>query len=280
MFDLHAHSNFSDGTLSPAQLVERARAHGVTALALTDHDSVAGLDAACAAAVQHGVRLIPGCELSVTWQSHLIHVLGLGIDRNNAELARGLAALQGIRTGRAQEMARRLEKHGVPDAMSGAQRHAGNGIVTRRHFAQYLVDLGLAPTVRAVFEKFLRAGKPGYVKTEWATLSDTVHWITAAGGVAVIAHPQRYGMTATRLRKLLQEFVDCGGAGLEVISGAGGDDMIQSSAALARRFDLHASAGSDFHDPGMPWNELGRLAPLPGDLKPVWTHPQLAGDRA
>lgn len=277
MHDFHAHSTVSDGLLSPRQLVARACDHGVTALALTDHDSTGGLDEACVAASERGLRLIPGCELSVTWNSHLVHILGLGIDRFNAELAQGLEFLQGIRVGRAQEMARRLEKHGVPDAMQGALRHAGNGIVTRRHFAQYLVELGSAPTVRAVFEKFLRAGKPGYVKTEWAPLGDVVRWINGAGGVAVIAHPQRYGMTSTTLRKLVGNFVDCGGEGLEVVSGGGGDDAIQSSAAIARRFDLYASAGSDFHDPEQPWNALGRLAPLPEQLKPIWTHHRLNG---
>jgi predicted metal-dependent phosphoesterase TrpH len=276
IYDLHAHSVFSDGTLAPTDVVRRAHAHGVTTLALTDHDSTDGLHEAAAAAADVGLRLVNGCELSVTWNTQLVHILGLGVDPAHAALTRGLEQLRGIRTRRAQEMARQLEKHGVPDAMNGALRHAANGIVTRRHFAQYLVELGLATTVRTVFDKFLRSGKPGHVKTQWAPLADAVEWINAAGGVAVIAHPQRYGLTATKLRRLAREFIDCGGAGLEVISGAGGDDAVQSSAALAERFDLYASVGSDFHDPEQAWNDLGRLAPLPNNLKPVWTHPRLA----
>ncbi len=277
IYDLHAHSAYSDGTLTPADLVRRARERGVTALALTDHDCTSGLDEAQAAAHMLGLRLVPGCELSVTWGAHLIHILGLGIDPKNTELARGLARLQEIRVERARDMAQRLEKHGVPNAMQGALRYAGNGIVTRRHFAHYLVELGLAPTVRAVFEKFLRAGKPGYVKTEWAPLADAVQWINAADGIAVIAHPKRYGMTAARLRKLVQEFMNHGGEGLEVVTGSGGDDAIQSSAALAARYGLYASAGSDFHDPDQAWSELGRLAPLPDSVKPIWIHPKLNG---
>jgi hypothetical protein len=275
-YDLHAHSVFSDGTLSPADVVRRARAHGVTTLALTDHDSTDGVTDAATAAADAGIRLVKGCELSVTWNSNLIHVLGLGVDPAHAALVRGLAELRAIRSRRAEEMAHQLEKHGVPGAMRGALRHAANGIVTRRHFALYLVELGLAPTVRTVFDRFLRTGKPGYVKTQWAALADVVEWINASGGVAVIAHPQRYGMTATRLRTLAREFVACGGAGLEVVSGAGAEDAVQSSAALAERFDLYASAGSDFHDPAQQWNDLGRFAPLPEHLKPVWTHPRFA----
>ena len=156
--------------------------------------------------------------------------------------------------------------------MQGALRHSANGIVTRRHFAQYLVELGHAPTVRTVFAKFLRHGKPGYVKTQWAPLQEAVGWISAAGGIAVIAHPQRYGMTATRLRKLIQDFMECGGEGLEVVSGAGADDAVRSSAALAERFGLYGSVGSDFHDPELGWNDLGKFAALPANIQPVWTH--------
>lgn len=272
IYDLHSHSDFSDGVLPPREVVARAKLRGVDVLALTDHDSVAGLDAACDAAGEHGMTLIPGVEISVTWEKHLVHILGLCIDRTNAILLHGLAQLQAIREQRASQMAQRLEKHGVPDALAGALRHAPNGLVTRRHFALYMVEIGIAPTVPKIFERYLRTGKPGYVATQWANLDDTVRWINAAGGVAVIAHPQRYEMSATTRRRLVAQFSAHGGVGIEVVCGGGGQDGMHSSAALARRFGLFASAGSDFHDPAGNWTDLGKLAPLPPNTQPIWSH--------
>lgn len=277
-YDLHAHSNFSDGALPPAELVARAKACEVDVLALTDHDSVDGIDAARVAAREHGLRLIAGTELSVTWNKRLLHILGLNIDCSNPQLQAGLAQLRAIRTDRAERMAKSLEKHGIPNALDGARKYAHNGIVTRRHFALYLVELGRAPTEATVFEKYLREGKPGYATTQWVALADAVSWIRAAGGVAVIAHPQRYKMTATTLRRVAKEFVDCGGAGVEVVCGGSGRDIIDSSAALARRFDLLASIGSDFHDPAYKWVELGRLEPLPANVTPIWAHPSFSAE--
>lgn len=272
IYDLHAHSNFSDGVLPPRDVVARAKLRGVDVLALTDHDSVAGLDAACDAAREHGVTLIPGVEISVTWEKHLVHILGLCIDRTHTTLLAGLTQLQTIREQRSQLMAQRLEKHGVPDALAGALKHAPNGLVTRRHFALHMVEIGIAPTLPKIFERYLRPSKPGYVATQWVELSDAVNWINAAGGVAVIAHPQRYEISATTRRRLAEQFAAHGGAGIEVVCGGSGPDVIHSSAALAQRFGLLASVGSDFHDPASSWTDLGKLAALPPTAQPIWSH--------
>ena len=272
IYDLHTHSDFSDGVLPPRAVVARAKLRGVDVLALTDHDSVAGLDAACDAAREHGMTLIPGVEISVTWEKYLVHILGLCIDRTNATLLQGLTQLQAIREQRAQLMAQRLEKHGVPDALAGALKHAPNGLVTRRHFALHMVEIGIAPTLPKIFERYLRPSKPGYVATQWVGLDETVNWINAAGGVAVIAHPQRYEMSATTRRRLVEQFAAHGGVGIEVVCGGSGQDVVQSSAALAQRFGLLASVGSDFHDPASGWTDLGKLAALPPDSQPIWSH--------
>ena len=272
VYDLHSHSDFSDGVLPPREVVARAKLRGVDVLALTDHDSIAGLDAACDAAREHDMTLIPGVEISVTWEKYLVHILGLCIDRTNTTLLQGLTQLQAIREQRAQDMAQRLEKHGVPNALAGALKHAPNGLVTRRHFALHMVEIGIAPTLPKIFERYLRPSKPGYVATQWVGLNEAVSWINAAGGVAVIAHPQRYDMSATTRRRLVEQFSACGGAGIEVVCGNSGPDMVQSSAALAQRFGLLASVGSDFHDPDSHWTDLGKLAALPLNLQPIWSH--------
>jgi len=272
IYDLHSHSNFSDGVLPPHEVVARAKLRGVDVLALTDHDSVAGLDAACDAAQKHGMTLIPGVEISVTWEKYLVHILGLCVDRTNTALRQGLAQLQDIREQRATLIAQRLEKHGVPNALAGALKHAPNGLVTRRHFALHMLEIGIAPTLPKIFERYLRPSKPGYVATQWVSLQDTVNWINAAGGIAVIAHPQRYDMSATTRRRLAEQFAAHGGAGIEVVCGGSGQDVVQSSAALAERFGLFASVGSDFHDPGSSWTDLGKLAPLPPNAQPIWSH--------
>lgn len=277
IYDLHAHSDFSDGVLPPRAVVARAKLCGVDVLALTDHDSVAGLDAACDAAREHDLTLIPGVEISVTWEKYLVHILGLCVDRTNATLLHGLARLQAIREQRAQQMAQRLEKHGVPDALAGAFRHAPNGLVTRRHFALYMVELGIAPTLPKIFERYLRPSKPGYVATQWVALQDAVSWINAAGGVAVVAHPQRYDMSATTRRRLMEQFSAHGGAGIEVVCGDSGPDVVHSSAALAERFGLLASVGSDFHDPASRWTGLGQLTALPPNVQPIWSHARFRG---
>lgn len=271
-YDLHSHSHYSDGSLAPQDVVARAQQCGVDVLALTDHDSVAGIEAALEAARSLNIALVPGVEVSVSWGKHLVHIIGLCVDWQHAAFLAGMQRQQQLREDRAIQMANKLEKHGVPNALEGALGFAPNGLVTRRHFAQHLVSLGIAPTLPKVFERFLRPGKPGYVSTTWAPLDEAVGWINAAGGVAVVAHPHRYDMSATTRRRLAQEFLDCGGVGLEVACGGCGEDVLQSSAALAQRFGLLASSGSDFHDPASNWTDLGRFHALPPNVEPIWNH--------
>ena len=270
-YDLHSHSTASDGTLSPAELVARAHARGVHVLALTDHDSTEGLTEAAATAGEVGLDLVPGVEISVSWNSQTLHIIGLRIDPANQALQQGLAGLRDFRDWRALEIARRLEKHGIADTYEGAKAYAKGSIVSRTHFARLLVERGEARDLQQVFKRFLVHGKPGYVSGEWAKLEDAVSWITGAGGQAVIAHPARYKLTATRLRMLFTEFKDTGGAGIEVVSGSHSRDDYFTLANYAKQFGLLASCGSDFHGPEHPWIELGRLPELPKNCVPIWT---------
>ena len=269
--DLHTHSTASDGAYSPAELVRQAHAAGVTHLALTDHDCTDGLSEAKTEAQACGLTLIPAVEISTTWHGKSVHIVGLNIEADCQALQQGLARLQTLRVSRAQEMGRRLEKAGIPGCFEAVRALAGAGMITRTHFAQFLADQGLAGSVREVFDHYLVQGKPGYVPTEWAGLEAAVGWIKAAGGVAVVAHPQRYKLTGSWLGRLLREFKEAGGEAMEVIAGSASPGDIQSSAAAARRYGLLASVGSDFHSPGNIWLKLGRLPELPKDLTPVWS---------
>lgn len=271
VYDLHSHSTASDGAYSPAELVRAAAEVGVTHLALSDHDTLAGLDEAGAAADAAGLRLIPAVEVSVTWQRKAIHIVGLNVDPANAALRQGLLKLQTTRAERAVEMGRRLAKCGFADCYEAATALAGTGMITRTHFARHLLHLGAISTLQAAFDNYLGQGKPAYVPTEWADLNDCVAWITGAGGVAVIAHPARYKLTGSWLRQLADAFRSAGGLAVEVVSGAGHPQDIDSAATLARRFNLLASAGSDFHSPEHFWIKLGKLPALPKDLTPVWS---------
>jgi 3',5'-nucleoside bisphosphate phosphatase len=268
--DLHTHSTASDGTLTPTQLLERASAAGVEILALTDHDTLAGLQEAKVAAAGMGIVLVPGAELSVTWAGRTIHVLGLNLDPDNAQINAGLARILAYRDWRAEEIGRRLDRHGITDAFAGARALASGSLVGRTHFARLLVQRGLADSVRSVFKHFLVQGKPGHVPGEWATLEEALGWIQAAGGQAVIAHPARYGLTRTKVRALLGAFRELGGSGLEVVSGSHSKDDAYVFARHAREHGLLASAGSDYHGPESPWLDLGRLPPLPPGCTPIW----------
>jgi 3',5'-nucleoside bisphosphate phosphatase len=269
--DLHCHSTASDGLLSPAVLAERASARGVTLFALTDHDALCGLAEARAAAEARGLAFVDGVEISVTWRGTTIHIVGLRIDPHNAELRRGLELVRGSRVRRARSIAESLEAAGIADSFEGAMAHVENPeIVSRTHFARFLVQRGYARDVRSVFHHYLVKGKPGYVPHEWAALADAVGWIRAAGGVAVVAHPGRYKLPRPELRELLAEFVQCGGTGIEVVTGSHAPEQYAEFAALARELGLLASRGSDFHGPGESKVELGALPQLPHDLKPVW----------
>ncbi len=269
-YDLHSHSLASDGSLSPSELVRMAASNGVDVLALTDHDDTGGIAQASEAAQQVGITLIPGIEISVSWNRQTVHIVGLRIDPTSSPLQQGLARLREWRNWRAEEMGRRLAKHGIHGAYEAAAKMAQGRIISRTHFARFLADNGHARSVRDVFKSFLKPNKPGYVAGEWASLEEALGWIHGAGGQAVIAHPARYAMTATRRRKLVGEFVELGGEGLEVVSGSHSRGDNFSMAQVARHFGLKASAGSDFHGPENPWVMLGKLEPLPEGCVPIW----------
>lgn len=269
-FDLHTHSTASDGTLSPSELVRLARSANVRVLALTDHDTTAGLDEARQAAAAAGIRLLAGVETSVTWGGRTVHVLGLGVDPHCGVLGRGLAHLQAFRAWRAAEIGRRLDKQGVKGTCAQAAALARGHLIGRGHFARVLVQRGLAPDERAVFRHFMVRGKPGYVPGQWAPLEDAVSWIRAAGGRAVLAHPARYRLTRTKLRRLLSDFVAAGGEGLEVVCASHSRDDCFVMARHARDFGLLASLGSDYHGPDSPRAALGGLPALPPGCVPIW----------
>jgi predicted metal-dependent phosphoesterase TrpH len=271
IYDLHSHTTASDGSLSPTDLIARAVEKGVDVLAVTDHDGTEGLAEAKQAAAAQGLTFIPGVEISVTWESHVVHIVGLNVDVDNQTLQQGLAALRAERFGRAEEIARRLDKAGIPGALDGAREYASDVMLGRLHFAQFLVAAGKAKDIRDVFKKYLVHNKPGYVPGTWATLEEAVGWITAAGGQAVIAHPARYKMTATKRRKLVEDFKDAGGVALEVVSGKQDLEEVRMLAALAEKYDLLSSCGSDFHSPTQHWLELGKLTPFPENCTPIWS---------
>lgn len=268
--DLHSHSTASDGTLAPAELVARALEAGVDVLALTDHDTLDGYAEAADSAAAVELRLVAGVEISVSWQNMTIHVLGLNVDPGCAGLQDGLQGLLAFRDWRATEIGRRLEKAGIHGAYAGADACRSGRILSRTHFAQFLCAQGHASSYRDVFKRFLVKGKPGYVPGEWASMQDALGWILAAGGLPVIAHPARYRLTRSKLNRLIDEFREAGGVGLEVVSGSHSRDETLHMGAVARQHDLFASCGSDYHGPEKPWVNLGRLQPLPKGCKPIW----------
>jgi predicted metal-dependent phosphoesterase TrpH len=269
--DLHSHSTFSDGTLTPESLVARAAQRGVTALALTDHDHTGGLGAARATAAEHGIRLIDGVEISVTWHGQTLHIVGLGIDPSDGVLQAGLAATRAGRVDRAEKMITALDVLGIAGSRDGAKHFAANPqMIGRTHFARFLVKQGAVRDINTAFKRFLGGGQPCYVPQQWASLSDAVRWINGSGGVAVIAHPGRYPLDAAQMRALLSEFRDLGGAAIEVVSSSHRPHHFAAFAARAREFGLAASAGSDFHAPGESYHDLGSLPALPSGLTPVW----------
>jgi predicted metal-dependent phosphoesterase TrpH len=279
--DLHCHSTVSDGTLTPEQLAERARANGVQLWALTDHDEVGGLARARSAALSQGLAYLHGVEVSVTFADHTVHIVGLGIDPTDEALVEGLRATRGGRERRAREMSADLERIGIRGAFEGALLYVGNpDLISRTHFARYLVETGVCADTSEVFRKYLTEGKPGYVPHRWARLGDAVRWITAAGGVAVIAHPARYPFTPTEEYALFTEFKAHGGRGVEVLTGAHGAADVAKYTEMALEFDLLASRGSDFHAPDESRIDLGALPDLPGRLTPVWEALQARVQRA
>jgi predicted metal-dependent phosphoesterase TrpH len=271
IYDLHCHSTASDGVLSPRELVQRAKAHGVDVLALTDHDELSGQAEAAEAAQEVGLRLINGVEISVTWGNVTLHVVGLNVDPLDPVLVHGLARNRGGRTERARRIGDELAKIGIAGAFQGAYALAENKeLISRTHFARFMIESGVAKNMKSVFKKFLVKGKPGYVSHEWASLENALTWIHAAGGVAVLAHPGRYQIGSEKMRLLLSEFKYLGGSGIEVVTGSHTAEQVPHYAALAVEFDLMASIGSDFHAPGEGGRELGRLTALPDRCIPIW----------
>jgi predicted metal-dependent phosphoesterase TrpH len=269
--DLHCHSVVSDGTLTPEALAARAAANGVELWALTDHDEIGGQHRAATAAREHGMKYLTGTEISVTFAGETVHIVGLGFDPDDAAISRGLYDTRGGRGKRAQEMAEGLAKVGIHGAYEGALRFVGNPeLISRTHFARFLVEAGHCRDTAEVFRKFLTEGKPGYVPHRWASLKDAVQWITAAKGMAVIAHPGRYKFTAHEEYALFVEFKAHGGQAIEVVTGSHTPAEYVEYADKALEFDFAASRGSDFHSPDESHCDLGQLPPLPGKLTPVW----------
>ena len=275
--DLHCHSVVSDGTLTPEALAARAKANGVQLWALTDHDEIGGQERAMAAAKAEGMKYLTGVEISITFAGKTVHIVGLGFDHTNEALVQGLRNTRGGRAERAQEMSDGLAKVGIHGAYDGALKYAGNHeLISRTHFARFLVESGVCKDTSEVFRKYLTENKPGFVPHRWASLENAVKWITGAGGVAVIAHPARYGFTANEEFALFTEFKHHGGRGVEVVTGSHSSADALQYAETALEFELAASRGSDFHSPDESHTDLGTLPWLPGQLKPVW---ELLSDR-
>ncbi len=269
-YDLHCHSTASDGSLSPTEVIERAQQQGVTSIALTDHDTINGQAEAAKAATANDIKFIPGIEISTTWENKCFHIVGLNIDPKNQTLISSISHLQQLRTERAKKIALKLEKRRVPDAYKAVVKMANGGMITRAHFANFLLENNYVTSQQQAFDRYLGNGKTAFVATVWADLTNVVAWINQAGGVAVIAHPLRYKLTASWMRRFLTAFKEAGGQGIEVVTGRSSAEEIRRSLAYAKQYQLSASTGSDFHTPTNQWVELGRLAALPENIQPIW----------
>ena len=270
--DLHCHSVVSDGTLTPEALAERAKTNGVQLWALTDHDELGGQERAREAAKALDIDYLSGVEISVTWAGQTIHIVGLGIDAHHVGITEGLRRTRGGRGERAKLMADQLQAVGIPGAYEGALHYAGNhDLISRTHFARFLVEKGVCKDTEQVFKNYLVEGKPGFVPHMWAKLDDAVAWIKDAGGVAVIAHPGRYNYTAMQMDELFKHFKDIGGLAIEVVTGSHSPDQYLTFAKVAQQYGFLASRGSDFHDPSESHTDLGKLPQLPDHLTPVWS---------
>jgi predicted metal-dependent phosphoesterase TrpH len=269
--DLHCHSSVSDGVLAPAAVAAYARKGGVDVWALTDHDEIKGVKAARDAAADLGMRFVPGVEISVTWGGETVHVVGLQVNEDEPALVQGLAATRNGRDARGREIAAQLERAGIRGAYEGALKYVGNpDLLSRTHFARYLVEIGACNSTSEVFRKYLTEGKPGYVPHRWASLAEAVGWIRKAGGIPVIAHPGRYRFTPLAEGALFDEFKQLGGNAIEVVTGSHTPDQYETYAEAARRYGFLASRGTDFHAPGEARVEFDKLPPLPSNVTPVW----------
>ena len=270
-YDLHCHSTASDGALSPRDLISRAFEQGVNVLALTDHDTVDGLEEARLQAQQLGIRLINGIELSCTHLNQCLHIVGLNIDPDHPGLREGLGKQQALRDERAKRIADKLAKKGIPGVYEAVLVNAGKGEITRTHFAEYLLRQAYVNSMQEAFDRYLNKGQPAYVSTTWASLEEVVSWIVNAGGIAVLAHPLRYKLSNKWINRALAVFKEAGGQGIEVVNGRGSLEEVRLAQQFAERHQLVASTGSDFHAPDSPYLELGRLVELPATLIPVWS---------
>lgn len=268
IYDLHCHSTASDGMLSPTELMQRAHLQGVNVLALTDHDSIAGLDEAERAARQLGICLINGVEISTAWQNRAIHIVGLNFDKTHLKMTALLSEQAELRHNRALEISEKLAKVGVENAFSGAKSLA-SGEVTRAHYARYLVQIGKVTNDNQAFKKYLAQGKSCYVKSEWCDIPTAIEVIQQAGGIAVLAHPLRYTMTAKWIKQLIAYFKQWGGEAIEVAGGGQTQDQRQLLARWANEYELMGSVGSDFHF-SCAWLELGKSLRLSDEIVPVW----------
>ena len=281
--DLHMHSTASDGALAPAELMARAAAAGVELVALTDHDCVDGLPEARAAAAAHGMAWVSGVELSAQWQGHTIHILGYGFDSEAPTLVEALAGVRDGRWQRAEQIAARLAAKRMPGALEGAlavQKATGSdpgSPPARPHFADWMVEAGYVRDRGEAFRKWLGAGKLGDIKQHWPTLATAVAQLRDAGGLAVLAHPWHYGFTRARIRRLLRDFAEAGGRGIEVANGKQPPEQVAVLARMSSEFGFLASAGSDFHHPDSPWMALGQMTPLPAECAPIWQDARFPG---
>jgi predicted metal-dependent phosphoesterase TrpH len=270
IYDLHCHSTASDGALSPTELLNRAAENAVTTFALTDHDTTAGLAEAKNRADELNINFINGIELSAQWEKIGVHIVGLNIEPQHDALQKVIAELHIMRIERAEKIAQKLAKKGITDALEFVQKTVTNETITRVHFANFLVSQAYVSTVSEAFDRYLGDGKSAYVSTTWTPLENAIQAIREAGGIPIVAHPLRYKLTATRMKKLLGAFKNAGGLAIEVVTGRYNPDEMRILSNYANQFELAASVGSDFHSPENVWIELGRVAPLPNNVKPVW----------
>jgi len=269
--DLHCHSTVSDGVLSPTEVATRAAGNGVQVWSLTDHDEVGGQQEAARVARELGMTYIPGIEISVTWAERTLHIVGLGIDPENEAMNAGLRRIRDDREQRAHVMSDKLAEFGIMNAYEGALKYADNpNLLSRTHFARYIVETGHCKSMQEVFDKYLADGKPAYIAGDWASLEEAINWINHAGGIAVIAHPGRYKYSRSEFATLYKTFKLMGGRGIEVVTGSHTVDQFHQYAHIARQYGFLASCGSDFHSPSESSMDLGKLPPLPSGLTPVW----------
>lgn len=271
IYDLHCHSDQSDGILSPEALVSRAKANNVEVLALTDHDTVAGVRRAQKQGEIEGVKVLAGIEFSSLWKKQGVHIVGLNVDMDAKVLQEAVQKQESSRDERARLIGEKLRELGIEGAYEGARQHAGEGVIGRPHFAAHLVENGYVNSVNKAFKKYLGIGKPGNVEQMWPQIEDVIHWILNAGGIAVLAHPVKYNMNRTRLCSLVRDFAEAGGSAIEVVSGRQMDHVTQDLAEITEKYSLKASCGSDFHGPFGEWQELGKFPPLPESVDPVWS---------